>query len=78
MRGVVSRKSFLFADHYFTVSAYTAFDLHRYAASLGRTNVPISVIENGHSFDEFMPVKKTRVGTMDREFNPTSALRFKI
>jgi glycosyltransferase involved in cell wall biosynthesis len=52
------RKSFLFADHYFAVSAHTAFDLHRYAASLGRTNVPVSVIENGHCFDEFIPPKR--------------------
>jgi glycosyltransferase involved in cell wall biosynthesis len=47
------RKSFLLTDHYFTVSEYTCFDLLRFASSIGRQNVPVSVIENGHSFDEF-------------------------
>jgi glycosyltransferase involved in cell wall biosynthesis len=58
------RKSFLFADHYFTVSSYTAYDLHRFAASLGVRNLPVSVIENGHSFDEFARKgRKARAGT---------------
>ncbi len=54
------RKSYEFVDHYFAVSEYTAYDFIRYSKSLGKERVPVSVIENAHSFDEFLvPSKAT-------------------
>jgi glycosyltransferase involved in cell wall biosynthesis len=48
------RKSLLHTDHYFAVSEHTAFDLHRFARMNGYANVPVSVVENAHTFDEFL------------------------
>jgi glycosyltransferase involved in cell wall biosynthesis len=51
------RKSFLFTDHYFTVSEYTALDLHKFAAGNEVKNLSLSVVENGHALDEFFPFR---------------------
>ncbi len=45
------RRSFQFTDCYYTVSEYTAYDLIRFAKSIGIDNVPVSVVENGHTLD---------------------------
>jgi glycosyltransferase involved in cell wall biosynthesis len=51
------RKSFLFTDHYFTVSEYTALDLHKFATANEIKNLSLSVVENGHALDEFFPFR---------------------
>ncbi|MBI2737857.1 MAG: glycosyltransferase family 4 protein [Rhodospirillales bacterium] len=48
------RKSVQHTDHYFAVSEHTAFDFHRFARMNGYTDVPVSVVENAHTFDEFL------------------------
>lgn len=45
------RRSFQFTDCFYTVSEYTAYDLIRFAKSIGIDNVPVSVVENGHTLD---------------------------
>ena len=47
------RKSIYFCDHFFTVSEYTAYDLHRFARTVGFNRLPITAVKNAHTFDEF-------------------------
>jgi glycosyltransferase involved in cell wall biosynthesis len=62
------RKSFLHTDHYFAVSEHTALDLHRFARLNGHTNVPVSVVENAHTFDEFLRSPTKAVRNRDRPY----------
>jgi len=49
------RRALRHVDHFLSVSDNTAKDLGRYVASLSRPAPPITVTQNGSSFDEFLP-----------------------
>jgi glycosyltransferase involved in cell wall biosynthesis len=50
------RRALRHVDHVLSVSENTAKDLRRYVASLSRSAPPITVTQNGSSFDEFLSV----------------------